>query len=178
MDQLEKVEKLREKANVTYEEAKEALEASNWDLLDAMVYLEKAGKIKGNQGRTYSTQYEDTNNNSYDQYSRSYNYNTKKPTFGEECSNFFKWLGKAIGKSTSNYFEIERHNEIIFSIPILLFVLLLLIFNALSVILLVIGLFCDCKYKFNGPDIEGSSINNAMNKASEAAEDIKKDFNK
>ena len=44
MDQLEKVDKLRERANVSYEEAKEALEASNWDLLDAMVYLEKHGK--------------------------------------------------------------------------------------------------------------------------------------
>lgn len=173
MDQLEKVEKLREKANVTYEEAKEALEASNWDLLDAMVYLEKAGKIKGQQGRTYSTQHEKAE--SYQQYTYT---NNQKPTFGESCSRFFRWLGRAIGKSTSNYFEIERHGEIIFSIPILLFVLLLLIFNALSVILLIVGLFCDCKYTFNGPDIEGSSINRAMNHASEAAEEIKNDFRK
>ena len=34
MDNFEKVEKLREHANVTYEEAKEALENSNWDILD------------------------------------------------------------------------------------------------------------------------------------------------
>lgn len=171
MDQLDKVEKLREKANVTYEEAKEALEASNWDILDAMVYLERAGKINGHQGRTYSTQYEEPDH--FEQYTRT---NTDRPTFGESCSHFFKWLGKIIGKSTSNYFEIERHNEIIFSIPILLFVLLLLIFNALSVILLIVGLFCDCKYIFNGPDIEGSSINKAMNHASEAAEEIKRDI--
>ena len=46
MEQLEKVEKLRQRANVTYEEAKQALEACNWDLLDAMVYLEKQGKVK------------------------------------------------------------------------------------------------------------------------------------
>ena len=39
MEHLEKVEKLRERANVSYEDAKEALEASEWDLLDAMVYL-------------------------------------------------------------------------------------------------------------------------------------------
>lgn len=44
MEQLEKVEKLRERADVSYEEAKEALEACDWDLLDAMVWLEKEGK--------------------------------------------------------------------------------------------------------------------------------------
>ena len=47
MEQLEKVEKLRERADVSYEEAKEALEACDWDLLDAMVWLEKRGKVKG-----------------------------------------------------------------------------------------------------------------------------------
>ena len=51
MDNFEKVEKLREHANVTYEEAKEALENSNWDILDAMIYLEKNGKTRESQGQ-------------------------------------------------------------------------------------------------------------------------------
>ena len=45
MEQLEKVERLREKTGCTYEEAKAALEASNWDMLDAIVYLENQGKM-------------------------------------------------------------------------------------------------------------------------------------
>ena len=45
MNEYEKVEKLREKANVSYEEAKAALEKCNWDLLDAIVLLEREGKI-------------------------------------------------------------------------------------------------------------------------------------
>ena len=48
MDNLEKVEKLRERANVSYEEARTALEENNWDLLDAMVALEKAGRTRKN----------------------------------------------------------------------------------------------------------------------------------
>ena len=54
MDKLEKVEKLRERANVSYEEAKAALEANDWDLLDAMVALEKSGKTDspGLEGRS------------------------------------------------------------------------------------------------------------------------------
>ena len=55
MDNLEKVEKLRERANVSYEEAKAALEQSDWDLLDAMVKLEKSGKTAGPRQSDFRT---------------------------------------------------------------------------------------------------------------------------
>lgn len=45
MATLEQVEKLREKASVSFEEAKAALEACNDDLLDAIIWLEKRGKV-------------------------------------------------------------------------------------------------------------------------------------
>ena len=46
MDKLEKVEKLRAKTGVSYEDAKNALEACDYDLLDAIIYLEKLDKVK------------------------------------------------------------------------------------------------------------------------------------
>ena len=53
---LEMVEKLREKSNVSYDEAKTALEASNGDLLDAIVLLERKGKVAPPaSGGRYST---------------------------------------------------------------------------------------------------------------------------
>ena len=60
MDQLEKVEKIREKTGVSYEDAKSALEACNYDLLDAIVYLEKLGKIKAPEVGTYTTTPQET----------------------------------------------------------------------------------------------------------------------
>ena len=44
MDQMEKIETLREKTGCTYTEAKAALEASGGDLLDALCWLEQRGK--------------------------------------------------------------------------------------------------------------------------------------
>ena len=38
MEKMEKVEALRNKAGVSYEDAKVALEANDWDVLDAMSY--------------------------------------------------------------------------------------------------------------------------------------------
>ena len=43
---LELIEQLKEKANISYAEAKEALEKCNGDLLDALINLEKENKIK------------------------------------------------------------------------------------------------------------------------------------
>lgn len=43
---LELIEKLRQRANVSYAEAKEALEKCNGDLLEALIDLEKDNKIK------------------------------------------------------------------------------------------------------------------------------------
>ena len=55
MDHFEMVEKLRQKAQVSYEDAKSALEACDWDLLDALVYLEQQGKLQNEQKASYST---------------------------------------------------------------------------------------------------------------------------
>ena len=61
MDQLEKVEKIREKTGVTYEEAKAALDAAGGDVLDALVYLESQGKIKEPEVSVYTTKEEEGN---------------------------------------------------------------------------------------------------------------------
>ena len=39
------IEKLRKQAQVSYEDAREALEMTEWDVLDAYVWLEAKGKI-------------------------------------------------------------------------------------------------------------------------------------
>jgi len=49
---LELIEMLRERAHVTYEEAREALEKSNDDLVEALIYLEKQGKIRSSANET------------------------------------------------------------------------------------------------------------------------------
>ena len=59
MTDFEKIEKLREHADVTFEDAKAALEAANGDLLDAIIWLERNGKVKGPAESTHSTKYED-----------------------------------------------------------------------------------------------------------------------
>jgi len=171
MDQFEKVEKLREKANVSYEEAKEALESNEWDMLDAMVYLEKLGKVNGPKTTSYTTNGED---NSDTQNSTSYSSNDT--SFGEIIGNFFRWCGKVIKKGNENSFQIERSNEKPVCIPVTVFILFVLFIFWVTIPLLVIGLFFGFKYSFKGPDVDRKPVNDFMDKASETAENIKNDF--
>lgn len=43
---IEQIDLLRKRTNVSYEEAKEALEKNNYDLVEALAYLEQKNKIK------------------------------------------------------------------------------------------------------------------------------------
>ena len=41
MENLEKIDLIRNRMNVSYEEAKAALEATNWDVVEALIKIEQ-----------------------------------------------------------------------------------------------------------------------------------------
>lgn len=173
MDQLEKVEKLRERANVSYEEAKEALEASGWDMLDAMVYLEKNGKVKGPEQETYSTSYEDQS-----QYvSVKDKVKEKKKKNDTPFVQIRKLIQLLWKKGKENFFCICRRDEEILKVPVWLLVCVLLFAWHLAIVMLIVGLFLDCSYSFCGKgNLENA--NKAMEKAEEFADKMKDEFDK
>lgn len=174
MEQLEKVEKLREKTGVTYDEAKNALEANNWDILDAIVYLENQGKIKSPNMSSYSTKAETSQE--FQRASRNYEDSSSRMTFGEMVDKFFKWCGKIIKKGCDNFFEVRKDGRNIMSMPVIVLVILLCVAFWVTLPLLVIGLFCGFKYSFRGDIAKTVDINSACDKAAETCENIKKDF--
>lgn len=173
MEQFEKVEKLREKANVTYEEAKAALEESNWDMLDAIVLLEKQGKVNGPKAEKFVT---GADNTAKTEYSYSVPPKDDGVTFSELVGRFFRFCGKIIKKGNENSFVIKKGSETPVCLPITVCVLLLFFAFWVTVPLLIIGLFFGFKYSFKGPDIDKKSVNDFMDKASDTAESIKEDF--
>lgn len=174
MEHLEKVEKLRERANVSYEDAKEALEASEWDLLDAMVYLERAGKVNAPEQESYSTDYEEQAQ--YVSVKEKVEEQEKEPVEG-----FFQKLGRICGilweKSKANYFCIVRKGKEILQVPVWAFVLALLLVWQVVIPAMIMGLFLECQYSFRGKD-DLDGVNKAMEKASEFADKVKDEYNK
>lgn len=166
MDNFEKVEKLREKANVTFEEAKAALEEAGGDLLDAMIVLEKQGKAEPRK-ETYSTKDEapvmvvDQPEN-------------RERKRGNAFTDKLKVLWH---KSCENYFVTERHDEVIINIPIWTFIIILLLTWHATLIVMIVALFFGCRYSFRGA-AEMKLANDVCDKVSEAADKVKEEYQK
>lgn len=177
MENFEKVEKLREKTGVSYEEAKNALEACNYDLLDAIIYLERQGKVSSPKQESYTTSAaEDTASKEFEQAQTSYEQSCKENSFGEMMNRFFKWCGKVIKKGCDTTFTVTRHDNEFIAVPVIVLVLLLLFAFWIVLPLMVVGLFCNCKYKFKGFESTSIDINDLCDKASDACENLKNDI--
>lgn len=175
MNQLEKVEKIREKTGVTYEEARAALEAADGDVLDALVYLESKGKIKEPEIPVFTTRTESSQE--FKKASRTYD-ESGKETFGDQMKKLVKWIGTLIRKGCENYFIVNRHGEELIVMPVLVLVLLLFFAFWITLPLMVAGLFFGFKYSFKGQIAQAVDVNTACEKAAEAAENIKQEFTK
>lgn len=189
MTDFEQVKKLREYANITYEEAKAALEKANGDMLEAVIQLEKENKIAKPEAAGYYNSQSKDGNEGGNGHSRSKKGNTHGPTFGEKVTAFLKWCGKIIHKGNINNFEVLKDNSRIIMLPVTVLVLLLIFAFWVIIPLLIIGLFFGYRYRFTGPDLDRPEVNETMEKVSKATvravdsvvnavENIAKDGNK
>ncbi len=177
MDNLEKVEKIREKTGVSYEAAKEALEASNYDILDAIVYLEKNGKVAAPKvevvavEETEKKERREKFKKTQDDYEK--NCNKKARNY---FADFFKWLGKLFQKSVDTSFVVERKHENLIQMPVLVLIVLLIFVFWIVCPLIIVGLFLDCRYRFEGLKDGKLDINDFCDKCADGAENLKKEF--
>ena len=171
MVDFEQVQKLREYADITYEEAKKALEETNGDLLQAVLNLEKQNKIKAPAGGgSYNSQEEAENaNGRHRNQGREKKRNQANGSgFGDKVAAFLQWCGRIIHKGNINSFEVLKDEKRIMIFPVTVLVLLLLFVFWLVVPLLIVGLFCGYRYKFHGPDLDKPEVNEAVENVTKA----------
>lgn len=177
MDKLEKVEKLREKTGVTYEDAKAALEACDYDMLDAIIYLEKLDKIKKPDVDKYTTESSETYTTSeFDKAQEDYKKDCSKKTLGNVVDGFMGVLKKLLKKSIDTKFEVVRYEETVINVPVLVLVIALIFAFWVVLPLLIVGMFFDFKYHFAGINSVNVNINEMCDKAADACTDIKNDM--
>jgi len=171
MATLDQVEKLREKANVSYDEAKAALEAANGDLLDALILLERQGKVSAPAGGGY---YSSGKAGGEPQGEGAAGAEKTGATFGDLLRKLGRFCMKVIHKGNINTFEVLKGGESKAVIPVTVLVLLLLFAFWVTIPLIIVGLFFGLRYRFGGPDLGNDSVNQAMDSAAAAAEKLKK----
>lgn len=178
MATLEQVEKLRERANVSYDEAKVALDATGGDLLEALIYLEKQGKVKPPEGNGYSrsdggTEAPKTERKSYGQPRGD-----GGESFTALLARFGRFCLRILHKGNVNTFDVMKGDECKASVPVTVLVVLLIAAFWVVLPLIVIGLFFGLHYRFQGPDLGRGEVNRAMDSAADAAEDFKRSVEK
>ena len=160
MDQMEKIETLREKTGCSYTEARAALEQCNGDLLDALCYLESHGKSLV-AGAYSSTAQEPPPEEPRQEQPQD------DGAFAKGCKAFWDGIVALIRRGNRNHFVMtDKGGRQTLSMPVTLFV----------VPLMVVALFFGCRFSFAGPELGRADINSAMGKATDFAEDIKKEF--
>ena len=178
MTTLEQVEKLRAMANVSYDEAKAALDESNGDLLQAIINLEKQGKVNAPTGGGYYNSQKSADASAATYRENCWEKHTKNCHGGENFISLMKKFGrfclKMIRKGNTNSFEVLKGEESKASAPVTAFALLLIFIPWITIPLLIIGLFFGFRYRFNGPDLSCNTVNDAMNSAADAAVNLKK----
>lgn len=168
MDDFSIVEKLKNKTNISYEEAKEALEKSNWDILDAMVLLEKEKKIEPPAVSVYFTN--DSN------ISEEENFDGKKIEKSNRKRNsngIFELICDFIDKCNNTFFVISKNDNMIIKLPMTAMILLALFSFGTFVILYIVALFFEIDFSIVSRDIKTDKINNIFNEISKYVKEIK-----
>lgn len=174
---LDQVEKLREKANISYDEAKAALEKTNGDILEAIIDLERQNRIQVPKGGGYynsSNKQQNSEENFYEKKSKGENKKKDGISFGELVGRILKWCGKLISRGNRNSFEVIKDGSHIMSVPVTVLALLLIFAFWVTLPVIIIGLFFGYRYMFNGPDLGRENVNSALDSVAKAADNFKK----
>lgn len=141
---LEQIDILRQRANVGYQEAKDALEKSNGDIVEALAYLEKEDKLKSDCTMGHHEHQHDHH-------------------------KFFNKIREIIIKGNKIKLIISKNDKILLNIPVtaavIIGVILLPVF-AFVVIGAILLLVTGYRFKFEKADGEDISVNALFNNVS------------
>lgn len=159
MTRLEMVEKVREKTGVSYEVAKDTLEAHNWDIIDTVMVLDKDVPVQPAAAAAEKPRAK---------------FNAAK--VGDKVCSALKWICSFINKGEALRLEISRHGENVESLSVTVVILLLLLKWWIPVLAAVVGLFCGYRYSFSSNSAAGKVLNKLSAAVGNKAEEIKNKF--
>lgn len=178
MDRFEKAQKVCEATGVSFDDARTALDECAYDVLDAIVWLERQGKVDRHTA-SYTTataagagSFADEMSQAQNDYERA----TKKGSFSKTLNRIMDGLRRLCKKGLDTSFVVTRQSRQLVSIPVLVLVILMLLFFWWMVPAIIIGLFFDCKYRFEGFDHAIIDVNDIAERASEGASALKREM--
>lgn len=151
MDNMQKIELIRTKADITYKTACEILEGVNWDVDAAETALKKEGIYR-----------EETTAMTTTDFNKETNERNNAEGFKGAVKKAFHWTGDKFRRGMHNDFIITSKSGKSFSLPVTLAVIFTIAGIEIIPLALIIAFFCGCRFSFSGPDLGSSKINEEM----------------
>ena len=185
MDNFEKIEQLVNKTDCSYEDAKATLEGCGWDMIDAIIKLEKEGKVK-KESAAYTEKPAaeakpipeitlDVKGNSSGNQDSTGNAGSSEK---ESKEKFGLWQKIKRMMSKNRLVIIKNNGQQLADLPIWIPIVALICFFWATLILAVIAIVVGCRFHFEGEDLGKININDTMDKATDYAEKVKNDLTK
>ena len=185
MDNFEKIEQLVNKTDCSYEDAKATLEGYGWDMIDAIIKLEKEGKVK-KESAAYTEKPTaeakpipeitlDVKGNSSGNQDSTGNAGSSEK---ESKEKFGLWQKIKRMMSKNRLVIIKNNGQQLADLPIWIPIVALICFFWATLILAVIAMVVGCRFHFEGEDLGKININDTMDKATDYAEKVKNDLTK
>ncbi|MBK5252453.1 MAG: DUF4342 domain-containing protein [Peptostreptococcaceae bacterium] len=146
---LEQIDFLRARANVSYKEAKEALEQAEGDMVEALVMLEKQNKVSEKKNSAGSK--------------------NEGAGFWNSLKNFFKRMNKI-------RFILKNENGILLNFPLTLAVVLAIFATPFVVVGLLVALFTGYRIQFKNESGKDMAVNKYFDKVSDSVKSMGEDL--
>lgn len=148
MEEFEKIEELVRVTGSSFEDATNALRACDGNIVDAMVYLEKLGKLNTRAAKTTGS------------------------TVDEKCKKAFEDVKKPAGKfvdfMAKNKLNIKKGDDTFATVPVGAAAVLGLV-APIAIPAAFVSMMCGYEYSFSGNEAGVDKANEVMGKAEEAA---------
>ena len=173
MERFEMAELLSSKAGVTLEEARQALADNEWDMLDAMIALERRGRTVqpqpvvvggGPEPGAYSVPAQTRPVTDTAQ---------KDPVLTNGFAELWGYIKKFFRLLVDTIFTVSRRDRVLMSFPVIWLVLLLICCFWVTLPAMIIGLFFGCKYRFDGRSKASDAANKAMESFEDAVDEVR-----
>jgi len=144
MEHMDMIDKLKEKAGISREEAADALTRANWDMLEALVILEREGRIAPLTSSVVTA-----GGSTGAQGGCGYRGAGVRGTSGDGLGEKVKGL---LRNSVTYSLMVRREGKVVISLPVLVFIIILAAAFRLTAVAMLIGLFLGCRYSLEKRD--------------------------
>ena len=168
MERYEMAELLSKKAGVSLEEARQALADNEWDILDAMVALERRRQTVQEPVTVDRTAGGEPEAEPQPVKSGP----RREPVLTNGFAQIWHYIKRLAQLSVETSFDVIRRDKILLSVPVLVLVVLVAACFWITVPALILAMFVGCRYRFRGRK-GAEAANRAMDKLGDVVENIR-----